>query len=302
MLGNFIFILVSKDTKDTLIIMNKNTIESDLKEILESISDENSLIKLQTILSSKELSSIIYSVPATRELLNSISRQLKGSLLPTSLYHLIQSTAAKIQCELITGGRVRTLLDINGNILWTEMNSAKIFNIPNAILLKSNIFKIMSKMSVNHLYLKYGDFLLWPKRTRVITYMMNDSFTVLTSRCTPVIFSKNPGEQELAIIMETRQARHSLFMPRTSPLTFGSIYKNEYRMSPFGIDFQIGVFSPQTPNLEFRSLYSPPTTIPSEDKGFEPLEDLRITPFLDKNESPGPYKKRKIENIQVSEF
>lgn len=282
--------------------MSKFTIESELKEIQQTISNETSLIKLQSILSSKEYTSIIYTLPSTRELLNSISKTLKPSLLPTSLYHLIQSTAAKIQCDLITGGRVRTLLDIHGNIIWTEVNSAKIFNIPNDVLCKSNIFKLMSKMSVNHLYLKYGEYLMWPKRTRIITYMMNDSSTTLTSRCTPIIFSKSPGEQELAILMETRPARHSLFTSRSPNFSFGSPYKNEMNLSPFAMDFHIGAFSPQTPNLEFKGVFSPPTTIPSEGKIFEPLEDVRITPFLDKNESPGPIKRRKIESIQVSEF
>lgn len=194
---------------------------------------------------------------------------------------------------------MRTLLDIHGNVIWTERNSFKVFNLPNDLLCKANLFSLMSRMSVNHLYLKYGEHLLWPKRTRVISYMMNDTNTVLTSRCTPVVYSRAPGEQELAVVLETRQARHNLFAPRSGNFSFASAYKNDARFSPFGIDFQIGVFSPQTPNLE---LFSPPTAIPSEGKGFEALEDLRITPFLEKNSSPGPYKKIKIENIRVSEF
>lgn len=278
--------------------MNKNNIETELSDILNTLSSEHSLMKLQRLLSSSDFTSSIYAAPTTREVLNKISNELKPSLLPTSLYHLIQSTAAKIQCELITGGRVRTLLDLNGNILWSEKNSSKIFNVSHEVLCRSNIFTIMSKTSLNHLYLKYGEFLLCPRRTRVITYMMNDSSTALTSRCTPVIFSRVPGEQELAVVMETRMARHSLYGQRPGAFSFLSPYKNEVSFSPYG-DFQIGVFSPQTPNLQ---LFSPPTALPSEGKGFDRLEDVRITPFLDKNESPGPYKKRKIDNIQVSEF
>ena len=279
--------------------MSIRAIESDLKAILESITSEDSLIRLQRLLNTSDSSSIIYANPSARELLNKISNELKGSLLPTNLYHQIQSTSAKIQCDLITGGRVRTLLDLHGNVIWTEKNSTKIFNLPNDLLCKSNIFSLMSKMSVNHLYLKYGEHLLWPKRTRVITYMMSDTNTVLTSRCTPVIFSRTPGEQELAVVMETRQARHNLFAPRSGTFSFASSYKQDSRFSPFANDFQIGMFSPQTPNLE---LFSPPTAIPSEGKGFGPLEDVRITPFLEKSSSPGPYKKMKIENIRVSEF
>jgi hypothetical protein len=281
--------------------MNKSTIESELKEILSTTSKESSLLKLQRILSVKETASLIYTIPSTREIINAISAELKPSLLPTSLYHLIQTTAAKIQCELITGGRVRSLLDIQGNILWTESTSSKIFGISNETLCRSNVFNLMSKLSTNHLYLKYGDYLLWPKRTRIITYMMKDSNVVLTSRCTPAIFKKNPGEQNMVIVMETRQARHSL-LTRSNTFGANSPFKADVPFSPYGIDFQIGVFSPQTPNLDCKGIFSPPTTIPSEERGFEPLEKLRITPFLEKSESSSPYKKRKIENIQISEF
>ena len=131
--------------------------------------------------------------------------------------------------------------------------------------------------------------------------MMNDGTTNLTSRCTPGIFSKGVGEQEIVIIMETRSCRHSI-VANNSGFSLSSPFRNDIRFSPFGVDFQIGIFSPQTPNLDIKGLYSPPSTIPSEEKGFEPLEDLRITPFLEKNASPGTYKKRKIEKIQVSEF
>ena len=283
--------------------MTKFTIEAELKEILENLSNETYLLRLQTVLNSKEYTSILYSMPSSKDMLGKISSSLKKSLLPTSLYHLIQSTAAKIQCEIITGGKVRTLLDINGNILWTDLNSSKIFNIPNEVLCKSNIFKLMSKVSVNHLYMQYGEYLLWPRRMRIISYVLTDSTTCLTSRCTPVIYSKSPGEQELAVIMETRLARHNLFQTRSPAFSFGSAYnKNDMRLSPFGPDFLVGAFSPQTPNLDHLGVFSPPTGIPQEDKGFERLEDMRITPFLDKNESSAPYKKIKVESIEVSDF
>jgi hypothetical protein len=283
--------------------MTRLSIESELKEILENISAESSLLRLQTLLNSKEYTSVLYTLQSSKEILSKISTTLKKSLLPTSLYHLIQSTAAKIQCEIITGGKVRTLLDFNGNILWTEPNSSKIFNVPNEVLCKGNIFKMMSKVSVNHLYLQYGEYLLWPRRMRIISYVLSDSTTCLTSRCTPVIYSKTPGDQEMAVIMETRPARHNLFQTRSPAFSFGSTYnKNELRLSPFASDFLVGAFSPQTPHLESFGVFSPPTGIPQEDKGFERLEDMRITPFLDKNESPGPYKKRKVENIEVSDF
>jgi len=283
--------------------MSKFALESELKQILDTISSESSLLRLQTILSSKEYTSILYTLPNTKNLLNSISKILKNSLLPTSLYHLIQSTAAKIQCDILTGGKVRTLLDLSGNILWTEANSSKIFGIPNEVLNKSNIFKLMSKLSINHLFMQYGEFLLWPRRMRIISYMLTDTNIELTSRCTPVIYSKNPGEQELAVIMETRLCRHTLLRTRSPAFSFTSPFnKNDIRLSPFAPDFMVGVFSPQTPQVDGLGVFSPPTGVSSEDKGFEPLENVRITPFLDKNESPAPYKKRKVDNIQVSEF
>jgi hypothetical protein len=243
-------------------------LEEELTEIASKINSEESQLRLQQILTENQENNQIIS-QKSHELLHHISKNLTKSLLESKLYHMISSS--KIQAEAEGNYLAKSVLDFNGDFVWHDKTSKKMFASLNDS--PNNLFSLMSPFSVRYLYSKFTSEILSRSKKIVFSYVLANSVE-LTSRATLVSYSSTTGVFKKGVYLETRLARHKVL--------------NSYNLciSP------ILQFSDTFPL--FTPLQITPVSFFNPDACFIELENLRITPFL-KNESP--YKKRKLDEF-----
>ncbi|CAG9318094.1 unnamed protein product [Blepharisma stoltei] len=187
--------------------MEISEIEAQLKEIFANITKDSYLLRLQRILTSEETVKLIKSYPSAKNLLDMIYENLQKSLLPSSLYSLILSLSSHIPRYQAEIGRARSIHDLKGNFLWYEQGCKELFNSPNKTLKRLNLFHLMDTRSKRYLYMKHGKYLLQDTKQKVITYMLSDRKTTLSSRVTMIIYSYE-GKNKEALLFETRKSKH----------------------------------------------------------------------------------------------
>jgi hypothetical protein len=252
------------------------SIAQQLIEISADLYQEESQLRLQQILTEKFENSEMKSLKV-QELLHKISMNLTKSLLESKLYHMINSSKLAIETEgNFTIGK--SVLDLNGDFIWFDKSTENIFQYNKDILSKSNLFSLMAPCSIRYLFSKYSQELLYKSRRIIISYIISNGVE-LTSRCTLVYYSPEPGVYKKGVFAETRKARHKVF-------NYCSL-----AVSP------LLQYSDQ--NQLFTPIQITPSSFCNPELCSVDLENLRITPFL---KGDSPYKKRKIDEYMFSEF
>ena len=250
------------------------SLEDELFEISAKINTEESQLRLQQILTDKSYESEMFS-PKAQELLHNISSSLTKSLLESKLYHLINSS--KFQPNMDDNFSFgRAVLDLNGDFVWHDKATERLFQYPSHFLLNSNLFSLMSPCSVSYLFSKYSQELLCKSSKIVISYILSNGVE-LSSRCSLVNYNIAAGCYKRGVLLETRLCRHKVFS------------YNSLNISPL-IEYCNN-------NLLFTPILISLTPFVNNEVCVVDLENLRITPFL-KNDSP--YKRRKIDEHSES--
>lgn len=240
--------------------MNQDTLESLLNRVTVRGGDEGVLLALQEVLVHPESVRIIHSAPVLLKSIRLISKRLYRSLLPASLYHQIQSVSGKFR-------KARSLHTYAGNFIWADISAQNVFSQNNDELRLLTLFRLMHPRSRRSLYAQYGEELLLTSSSRVITYLLEDGATALSSRCTLVVYPSGGNGYSGRVLVETRLARHTL------------------KREPVEEDYS------RTPRYLLAKANSVAMGLPTEE-GFEsefsfknvPIESINISPFL-KNES-----------------
>jgi hypothetical protein len=249
-------------------------LKENLQDISKSVTSTDSQMRLQKILTDEQNYDSLQS-PETQELLKEISGSLAKSLLESKLYHLINSESSLLEDGFIVN---RSVLDLKGNFVWSEKNCEKLFKMSLNELKTNSLFGMMAPSSLRYLYSRFSSEILAKKNRVVISYSLTNG-AELTSRCTRVVYSREPGNYLVGVMMETRFCRHRIHY-------FG----HGVPLSPiYGSDV-----------LLFTPIQITPSSVQHHllDNQVD-LENLRITPFL---KADSPYKKRKIEECFINEF
>lgn len=198
-----------------------------------------------------------------------------------------------------------------------------VFKLNSQRLRKSNIFQIMNQTSLTYLYMRYGQYIMNENKPKVITYVLQDEMTALTSRCSPLIFKDSTGNYIFGVLLETREARHKNNDNHKDPFKLSSTYKMSKDISSAspGYFYNIGLFSPSN-SLAFEDpeIFKRPNLSPSpmsyalnhSNKGQASTEAtfnqseggselFNLTPLL-ANNLELPSKRRRTSQIKVSEF
>jgi hypothetical protein len=272
--------------------------------------DDGALLKIQNMLTHPRQASLLFSSQASRTQLQLISSKLRPYLLKSQVYNSIHNFLSRSD-----GETCKLVCDIMGNIVWTDKNSVKIFGLNKRDMENSNFFDLIAEASKQHLSKVFGEELMKNTKSTVISYLLKDLKTTLTSRCTTVLYTDNCSETRYGVLIHTRFSRH-----------FISICKSRLMCVPFNWAVPDDVPTPLTPDITFspgtmisfpqktagfKSIYSPAASYPVRQDfistgaelsfGAEgSVENINISPFFVSRNSPDPKKKVKLSDIPVS--
>lgn len=252
------------------------SLEENLKNLSNSIKTEESQLLLQQILTEEQNFSDLQT-PKAHEILKEISSRLKKSLLESKIYHMINSEFSSMTSENNFSTN-KSILDLKGNFIWSDKSFEKFFKVPFGDLKSVSLFSLISPNCLRSLCTKFSNELLGKSNKIVISYILTNGIE-LTSRCTKVVYSNEPGCYKYGVFVQTRFCKHKI-----------QYFGHGWMLSPMYTN----------DNPLFTPLQITPSILnQSNELSLIDLENLKITPFL---KAESPYKKRKVEEWFVSEF